>query len=74
MEIDEIEDITINVGSNQRIIFISANFRKEVTSTVMWLLENNIKIQCFKVTPHRLDEQLFLDIDQIIPLKMKKNF
>ena len=73
-DVDEIDEISINVGSNQRVILIAANFRKEVTSTVMWLLEKNIRLQCFKVTPHQLKEQLFLDIDQIIPVKDAEEF
>ena len=34
---------------------IAANFKKEVTSDVMWLLDHNIKIKCIKVTPYELE-------------------
>ncbi|MDP5133569.1 MAG: DUF4268 domain-containing protein, partial [Paraglaciecola sp.] len=44
-----------------------ANFRKEVTSTALWLLGQGINIACFKITPYALGEQLLINIDQIIP-------
>lgn len=65
----DIEEISLNKGITQRVIMISGNFRKEVTSTVLWLMNYNLRIQCFKVTPYCLGEQLFLNIEQIIPMK-----
>ena len=62
-------DIEINVGNTQRIFFVAANFRKEVTSSVMWLLNFNIRIKCFKVTPYKYKDKVLLDFDQIIPIK-----
>lgn len=62
-----IEEIKLNSGFGQRIILVAANFRKEVTSTAIWLRENGIDIECFKVTPYMLGEQLLISIDQIIP-------
>ena len=63
------DDIEINVGNTQRIFFVAANFRKEVTSSVMWLLNFNISIKCFKVTPYQYNDKVLLDFDQIIPIK-----
>ena len=65
----ELSDIEINVGNSQRIFFVAANFRKEVTSSVMWLLNFNLRIKCFKVTPYKYNDKLLLDFDQIIPIK-----
>ena len=67
------EDIQLN--RNQRIIFVAANYRKEVTSTVMWLLSKyKLKIQCFKATPYVLGDQFFLNIEQIIPVKEAEDY
>jgi len=60
-------DLLLN-ANDQRIIFIANNYRKEVTSTVLWLLNHDILVQCFKATPFSLNEELFLQIEQIIPL------
>ena len=70
----EIEEITLNTGLTQRIMMVSGNFRKEVTSTVLWLMNYNLRIQCFKITPFRLNEQLFLNVEQIIPMKDAEEF
>ncbi len=65
----EYDEIILNRGTSQRILFVAANFRKEVTSTALWLLNFNVNVQCFRVTPYQKGEDLFLDIEQIIPVK-----
>ena len=68
-EVKDLSDIEINVGNSQRIFFVAANFRKEVTSSVMWLSNFNLRIKCFKVTPFKYHDKVLLDFDQIIPIK-----
>ena len=70
----EYDEITINQGNTQRMILVAANFRKEVTSTVLWLMNYKLRIQCFKATPFALGEQLFLTLEQIIPTKDTEDF
>jgi len=72
LERDE-EELLLN-RNDQRIIFISNNFRKEVTSTVLWLIKHNIQIQCFRAIPYSMGEDLFLQVEQIIPLPETKEF
>jgi hypothetical protein len=62
------EDISLNKGNaTQRIILLAGNFRKEVTSTALWLMNFKISIQCFRATPYSNNNELFLNIEQIIP-------
>ena len=63
------DSVTINSGFGQRIILLAANFRKEVTSVVSWLLNFNIRLQCMKATIHAHGEDLFLSVEQIIPVQ-----
>ncbi|MDD4834210.1 MAG: DUF4268 domain-containing protein [Lutispora sp.] len=70
----EYDEISLNKGPRQRIILVAAKFRKEVTSTVLWLINYNIRIQCFRVTPYKKDDELFLDIEQIIPMKDAEDY
>jgi hypothetical protein len=65
---EDFSEVAIN-NEDQRIILIAANFRKEVTSTVMWLIDHNIKIKCIKVTPYELGDKILIDTEQIIPIK-----
>jgi hypothetical protein len=61
------EELYLNSG-DQRIIFVANHYRKEVTSTVLWLLSHNIQVQCFRATPFSQNDDVFLQIEQIIPL------
>lgn len=63
-----LEEIKLN-ELDQRMILVAGHFRKEVTSTVMWMLNHGISVQCFKVTPYQHGNELLLDIEQIIPVK-----
>jgi hypothetical protein len=65
----EYEELSLNVGNTQRIMTVAGKYRKEVTSTVLWLMNFNIRIQCFKVTPFAFGEELLLSIEQILPIK-----
>lgn len=71
---EDYAEVQINQGAAQRIVMIAGDFRKEVTSTVIWLMNFNIRIQCFKVTPYVFGDQLFLNFDQILPVKESKDY
>ena len=60
-------ELLLNRG-DQRMIFVANTYRKEVTSTVLWLLNHDIKVQCFRATPYSMGEEMFLQVEQIIPL------
>ena len=71
----DIKEIQINEGNHsQRIIFVAREFRKEVTSTVMWLANYNLRITCVKVTPYKYGEELFVDFDRIIPIPEAEDY
>ena len=74
LEASDYDEVSLNKGFTQRIILIAANIRKEVTSTVLWLLNFKLRVQCFRVLPSEMGDQLFLSIDQIIPTKDVEEF
>jgi hypothetical protein len=67
-------ELVLNKGITQRIMLVAANFRKEVTSTVLWLSNYRVRIQCFRATPYQLGDELFLNVEQIIPTKDTEEF
>ena len=73
-ENSDYEEISINMGLTQRLILVAAKFRKEVTSTVLWLLNYKLRIQCFKVSPYSMGDQLFVNFEQIIPTKDAEDY
>jgi hypothetical protein len=64
---DTLDEVVLNDGTNQRIVFIAANFRREVTATVLWLREHQIDARCVKVGPYKFGEEIFVDLQQVIP-------
>lgn len=65
----EYEEIGLNQRQTQRIMMVAGSYRKEVTSTVLWLLNYKLRVQCFKASIYSLGEELILDVEQIIPTK-----
>lgn len=60
-------EIILN-GKDQRMILVAGGyFRKEVTATVMWMLNHKIRVQCLKFQLKEYDNQIYLDVEQIIP-------
>lgn len=51
-----------------RIILVSENFSKELTTSVMWLNERNLDVRCVRLIPYKHQEQILVDVQQIIPL------
>ena len=74
MDDQNFEKIVLNEGMSQRIILIAANFRKEVTSAVLWLMNANVHLQCFRATPFAMGEELFLKVEQIIPIQNAEDY
>ena len=66
--LEHTEEVLYLNSGDQRIIFVANHYRKEVTSTVLWLLNHNIHVQCFRATPFSQNDDIFLQIEQIIPL------
>jgi len=64
----------LNVGNSQRMMMVSATFRKEVTSTVLWLMNYGLRVQCFKATPFKMGAQLLINFEQIIPMRDAEDF
>lgn len=64
---ESLDEIVLNGGNDQRIMFVAGNFRKEVTAAVLWLIAHDIRAQCFRVVPYGLGEELLIDLNQIIP-------
>lgn len=65
---DETAELALNIGNSQRIVLTAANFRKEVTATVLWLMRFGVQLQCIRVVPFLKDDDIFVDVQKIIPV------
>jgi len=64
----DFDEVTFNQPLSQRIFLVASNFRKEVTSTVLWLMNYQVRIQCFKAVHYELDGNHYFTLDQILPV------
>ncbi len=56
-------------AQDTRILLAAADFSKELTTAVMWLIDRGIDIRCIRMKPYRMaDGTLLLDVQQLIPL------
>jgi hypothetical protein len=74
LEAADFDEVTLNRSQTQRVMFVAARFRKEVTNTTLWLIGHGISCQCFKVTPYLAGAELFLNVEQIIPTPESADF
>lgn len=51
-----------------RIVLVSAEFSKELTTAVLWLNGRGLDIQCIRMKPYNDNGRILVDIQQIIPL------
>lgn len=51
-----------------RIVLVSADFSKELTTAVMWLNTRDLDIRCVRLKPYALDGRVLMDVQQVIPL------
>ena len=52
-----------------RIVLASAEFSRELTTSVLWLIDRDIDIRCVRLQPYDIDGRIFVDVQQIIPLR-----
>jgi RecB family endonuclease NucS len=51
-----------------RIVLVSAEFSKEITTTVLWLNNYGLDIRCVRIKPYKDGNRTLVDIEQVIPL------
>jgi hypothetical protein len=55
-------------GKDVRIVLVSSNFSKEITTSVLWLNERDLDIRCVRLIPYQIMGKTLLDIQQVLPL------
>jgi len=67
------EFLTVNGAENsfnnkQKIILVASDYDEQTLSAVAWLNSNNVDISCFKLTPYKINNEVFLNAEKILPL------
>jgi hypothetical protein len=61
-------------AQNVRIVLVSADFSKELTTSVMWLNERDLDIRCVRMRPYRDGARVLVDVQQVIPLPEAQDY
>ena len=57
------------ISTDVRIILVSADFGREITTTVLWLNGfDGMDVRCVRLVPYEFDGKVLLDIQQVLPL------
>ncbi|WP_433612528.1 hypothetical protein ACQP2P_01580 [Dactylosporangium sp. CA-139114] len=66
--LDSTEETPV-ISSDVRIMLVSADFGRELTTTVLWLNRFvGMDVRCIRLIPYAIDGRVLLDIQQVIPL------
>lgn len=63
-----------NFAKEIRIVLVSADFSRELTTSVLWLNRSGLDIRCVRIRPHSLDGRTIVDVEQIIPLREAEEY
>ena len=57
-----------------RLILVSEDFSKELTSAVLWLNERELDIRCIRLRPYQDGKTRLIDVQQVIPLPEAQDY
>lgn len=67
--LDDVDEEEPVLSREVGIVLASADFKPEITTTVLWLNEfYGMDIKCIRLSPYRHNGRLLLDVQQVIPL------
>lgn len=75
LEFLEWEEPTVDeFAQDVRIVLASAEFSRELTTSVMWLNDMGLDITCMRLKPYNDSGRVLLDVQQIIPLPEAEDY
>lgn len=64
----QVNDTQKNFNEKQRIILAASDFDEQTLSAVAWLNSNNVDMSCYRLTPYKLNEDLFFYVEKLLPV------
>ena len=63
------EEAEPSISTDVRILLVSADFGREITTTVLWLNGfEGMDIRCIRLVPYEIEGRVLLDVEQVLPL------
>jgi hypothetical protein len=71
----EQEEDAIEIAPDVRIILVSRDFGREITTAVLWLNEfEPMDIRCVRLVPYEVEGSVLLDVQQMVPLPEAEDY
>ncbi len=61
-------DAEKNFNKSQKIILVASDFDENTLSAVAWLNSNNVDMRCYKLTPYKLNDEVYLHVEKLLPV------
>lgn len=55
-------------NKKQRIVLVASDFDEQTLSAVAWLNSNGVDITCYKLTPYKIDGEIYLLTEKVLPI------
>lgn len=68
------EPLEDEFAQDVKIVLVSSNFSKEITSAIIWLNQRDLDIRCIRCIPYKDNGRILLDVQQVIPLPEAEEF
>ena len=57
-----------------RILLVSGDFSRELTTSILWLNEKGLDIRCIRLRPYKFNNELVLHVEQVLPLPEAQDY
>ena len=64
----EVNDAQKDFNEKQRIVLVASDFDDQTLSAVAWLNKNNVDMSCYRLTPYKLNEEVYFYVEKILPV------
>jgi hypothetical protein len=71
----EQDEDSLELAAGVRIVLVSRDFGREITTAVLWLNEfEPMDIRCVKLVPYEVNGSVLMDVEQIVPLPEAQDY
>ncbi len=73
-QLDGGADVSSTFGQKVRILLVSQDFSRELTTAVIWLRRKDIDIRCVRLVPYAHEGSVLVHAEQVLPLPEEGDF
>ncbi|VEF46694.1 Uncharacterised protein [Bacillus freudenreichii] len=55
-------------NNRQKVILVASDFDEQTLSAVAWLNSNGVNMSCYKLIPHKINEEVYINVEKVLPL------